>query len=68
VHDVEDEEVPYADATRLGDLLGARVLRTQGLGHRRILFAPEVVSAIVEFIEAGRPAPSAHVPELERQS
>jgi pimeloyl-ACP methyl ester carboxylesterase len=68
VHDVEDEEVPYADATRLGDLLGARLLRTQGLGHRRILFAPEVVSAIVEFIEAGRPAPSAHVPELERQS
>jgi len=68
VHDVGDDEVAYADATRLTELLGARLVATQGLGHRRILFAPEVVSTIVEFIEAGRPTPFAHLPELERQS
>jgi pimeloyl-ACP methyl ester carboxylesterase len=68
VHDVDDDEVPYADATRLADLLGARLVRTEGLGHRRILYAPDVVSTIVEFIEAGRPVPPARVPQLERQS
>lgn len=68
VHDVGDEEVPYADATRLAELLGAHLLRTEGLGHRRILYAPGVVSAIVEFIEAGRPVPPAHVPQMEGQS
>ena len=68
VHDVGDEEVPYADATRLVELLGARLLRTEGVGHRRILYAPDVVSAIVEFIEAGKPVPPAHLPQMERQS
>jgi pimeloyl-ACP methyl ester carboxylesterase len=68
VHDVDDAEVPFADATRLAELLGARLVRTEGLGHRRILYAPDVVSTIVEFIEAGRPVPPAHVPHLERQT
>jgi len=54
VHDTEDREVPYADGPRLAGLLGARLLTTSGLGHRRILFAPEVVAAVVEFIEEGR--------------
>jgi pimeloyl-ACP methyl ester carboxylesterase len=68
VHDVDDAEVPFADATRFADLLGAHLVSTQGLGHRRILYAPDVVSTIVEFIEAGRGAPSERLPELERQS
>jgi pimeloyl-ACP methyl ester carboxylesterase len=54
VHDTEDREVPYADAPRLADRLGARLLTTSGLGHRRILYAPEVVAAIVDFIEEAR--------------
>ena len=54
VHDTDDREVPYADGPRLAGLLGARLLTTNGLGHRRILYAPEVVAAIVEFIEDGR--------------
>jgi pimeloyl-ACP methyl ester carboxylesterase len=54
VHDTEDHEVPYANGTRLAALLpGARLVTTNGLGHRRILFAPGVVAAVVEFIEAG---------------
>jgi pimeloyl-ACP methyl ester carboxylesterase len=54
VHDTEDREVPYADGPRLAELLGARLLTTRGLGHRRILYAPEVVTAVIEFIEEGR--------------
>src|SRR5688500_13816279 len=50
----EDREVPTADGPRLAELLGGRLLATSGLGHRRILYAPEVVAAIVEFIEEGR--------------
>ncbi|MEO6525348.1 MAG: alpha/beta fold hydrolase [Gemmatimonadaceae bacterium] len=54
VHDTNDLEVPYANGTRLAALLpGARLMTTSGLGHRRILFAPEVLGAVVEFIEAG---------------
>jgi pimeloyl-ACP methyl ester carboxylesterase len=53
-HDTDDKEVAYEHGPRLAELLGARLLTTHGHGHRRILFAPEVVSAIVEFIEAGR--------------
>ena len=54
VHDTDDREVPYADAPRLAEVFGARLLTTNGLGHRRILYASEVVTAIVEFIEEGR--------------
>ncbi|MFL5616912.1 MAG: alpha/beta fold hydrolase [Gemmatimonadaceae bacterium] len=54
VHDTDDREVPYADGQRLADVFGARLLTTNGLGHRRILYAPEVVVAVVEFIEEGR--------------
>ena len=54
VHDTDDREVPYANGERLAGVFGARLLTTNGLGHRRILFAPEVVAAVVEFIEEGR--------------
>ena len=54
VHDTDDREVPYEDGPRLAQVFGARLLTTNGLGHRRILFAPEVVAAVVEFIEEGR--------------
>jgi hypothetical protein len=50
VHDTDDVEVPYVNGPRLSELLGARLLTTSGHGHRRILFAPAVVSAVVEFV------------------
>jgi pimeloyl-ACP methyl ester carboxylesterase len=53
VHDTGDMEVPYSEGVRLSELLGARLLTTNGLGHRRVLFAPETVEAMVEFIEEG---------------
>ena len=54
VHDRDDREVPYEHGPRLSELLGARLLTTTGHGHRRVLFAPEVVSAIVEFTGEGQ--------------
>ena len=53
-HDTEDKEVAYEHGPRLSELLGARLLTTTGHGHRRILFAPDVVNAIVEFIGEGQ--------------
>ena len=67
VHDTEDAEVPYADGLRLAELLDARLVTTQGLGHRRILFASAVVSAIVEFVESERHVVRDRTPALERQ-
>jgi pimeloyl-ACP methyl ester carboxylesterase len=66
VHDTGDREVPYADGPRLADLLGARLLTTNGLGHRRILYTPEVVAAIVDFIEDGRRVASRYDSALEQ--
>jgi pimeloyl-ACP methyl ester carboxylesterase len=54
VHDTDDREVPYVNGTRLSELFGARLITTSGLGHRRILFDPQVVTTVVEFVEAGR--------------
>ena len=67
VHDTDDREVPYDDGRRLADVFGARLLTTNGLGHRRILFAPEVVAAVVEFIEQGRQVGVTHRSTMEQR-
>jgi hypothetical protein len=66
IHDTEDDEVPFADGLRLTELLGARLVTTNGLGHRRILYASAVVSAIVEFIEEGRLVGARHDSAMEQ--
>jgi pimeloyl-ACP methyl ester carboxylesterase len=66
VHDTDDREVPYVNGTRLSELFGARLITTSGLGHRRILFAPDVVSSVVEFVETGRSLASQSDPALEQ--
>jgi pimeloyl-ACP methyl ester carboxylesterase len=67
VHDTDDREVPYADGPRLAEVFGARLLTTNGLGHRRILYAPEVVAAVVEFIEEGRQVGATHGSAMEQR-
>jgi hypothetical protein len=67
VHDTDDREVPYADGRRLAEVFGARLITTNGLGHRRILYAPEVIDAVVEFIEEGRRIGATHDSAMERR-
>jgi len=51
VHDSADAEVPFEHALRLSSRLpDARLLRTYGLGHHRILRDRNVVGAIVDFV------------------
>jgi pimeloyl-ACP methyl ester carboxylesterase len=67
VHDTDDREVPYDDGRRLAEVFGARLLTTNGLGHRRSLFAPDVVTAVVEFIEQGRQVGAIHDSAMEQR-
>jgi pimeloyl-ACP methyl ester carboxylesterase len=51
VHDHDDDETPLPDARRVAAAWPQGRLRaTRGLGHRRILRAPEVVAEVVGFL------------------
>jgi pimeloyl-ACP methyl ester carboxylesterase len=55
VHDFDDHEVPWGD----GELYArhwhnARLLTTQGLGHHRVLDAPDVIEAVLAFVRGER--------------
>jgi pimeloyl-ACP methyl ester carboxylesterase len=52
IHDRQDGEIPYEDGRRLAAAWQAELLTTDGLGHRRILRAPEVLSRISRFLAA----------------
>lgn len=52
-HDVGDEEVPVAQGYAYTMGTGARLLATDGLGHRRILRDRHVVSSAVSFATRG---------------
>jgi pimeloyl-ACP methyl ester carboxylesterase len=54
IHDRADREVPYQHGLELArHWPAARLMSTEGLGHRRILRAPEVVSAAVAAVTQG---------------
>lgn len=54
VHDLDDADVPWAEGERYAQYWpGARLLTTQGLGHRRVLDAPEVIDAALSFARGG---------------
>jgi len=51
VHDLDDPEVPWGEGERYARFCtGARLYTTQGLGHRRVLDAPEVIDAAFAFL------------------
>jgi pimeloyl-ACP methyl ester carboxylesterase len=51
VHDRDDAEVPWEDGAAIAAAWpGARLVSTDGLGHRRILRDPTVVSDAVAFV------------------
>lgn len=51
VHDLDDADVPWAEGERYAQHWpGARLFTTQGLGHRQVLDAPEVIEAALAFV------------------
>ncbi len=53
IHDTGDRQAPYDDARHLvATLPDARLVTTEGLGHRRILRDPQVVAKVVDFVRA----------------
>lgn len=51
VHDVGDRQTSYDDARALAAALpDARLMTTEGLGHRRILRDPQVIAQVAAFI------------------
>ena len=58
VHDKGDRVVPIDDGEIIAEAAGGgRLLATHGLGHQRVLRAPEVLAAVVPFVAGGERAP-----------
>lgn len=59
IHDEDDDLIPVGQARLLAGAYGsrARLVTTRGLGHRRILGAPEVIAAVREFVALDPPGP-----------
>lgn len=65
VHDDGDRHVPFEHTLRLSARMpGARLLKTYGLGHFRILRDPSVVRAIVDFVRGEDAELPAELPVL----
>jgi pimeloyl-ACP methyl ester carboxylesterase len=51
IHDRDDRDVPWQEGEAVaGAWPRARFVRTEGLGHRRILRDPEVIGRVVDFL------------------
>lgn len=58
VHDREDTSVPFTEALALRDAWPhARLIETQGFGHRQVLASPQVIAEVAAFIADGESAP-----------
>ncbi|KAF0164372.1 MAG: hypothetical protein FD157_2326 [Rhodocyclaceae bacterium] len=56
IHDRQDREVPIGEGHRHArSWPRARILETDGLGHRRVLEDPVVIAASVDFVAGDRP-------------
>jgi pimeloyl-ACP methyl ester carboxylesterase len=65
VHDGGDAAVPFEHAQRLAHCMpGARLVKTHGLGHFRILRNPAVVQAAVAFVAGDDSRVAAELPPL----
>ncbi|KFL36033.1 alpha/beta fold hydrolase [Arenimonas donghaensis] len=59
VHDMGDQEIPYAEAQALlGILPRSQLLTTSGLGHRRILRDTRMLNDVLAFVTSRPPHPS----------
>ena len=69
IHDRDDLDVPWTEGEAVANAWpGARFIRTEGLGHRRLLRHPAVIARVVEFIGTRSTAASRLPPALEEVS
>lgn len=58
VHDCNHRVNRFADGEAYRDAIAdARLMATQGLGHRRVLQAPDVLDEVMKFLSAPLPPP-----------
>lgn len=50
IHDQDDQEVPFEDSELYESVASARLVKTIGLGHRRILYDHEVIENVTSFL------------------
>jgi pimeloyl-ACP methyl ester carboxylesterase len=56
VHDEDDREVDVSEGREIAARWpGARLMITRGLGHRRVVSAPEVTERVVKFLAGTQP-------------
>ena len=65
IHDEDDDEVPVGDAEAMAQAQNVSLLRTEGLGHRRVLKSPEVIAAALAFLTAEPAVEPTPAPRLE---
>jgi hypothetical protein len=59
-HDREDREVPWEHGSAVAEAWpGARLISTQGLGHKRLVAEPWIVRQVVAFLGADAEASEA---------
>ncbi|WP_240732353.1 MULTISPECIES: alpha/beta hydrolase [Dyella] len=55
IHDLDDTDVPWEEGERYARYwTGSRLLTTQGLGHHKVLDAPEVIEATLAYLRGER--------------
>jgi pimeloyl-ACP methyl ester carboxylesterase len=54
VTDKDDRQTPYDDVVDFARTIGASLVTTEGLGHRKVLRDPVVVKAVLEFVTGTR--------------
>jgi len=50
ITDRDDRQTPYADVVGFAETIGAPLVTTEGLGHRKVLRDPAVVDRVVDFV------------------
>ena len=66
LHDPEDREVPFAESESVAAARpNATLFPIHGMGHHRIARHPRVISRAIDFLTAGDPGRSAHMPGAE---
>ncbi|EDY86303.1 conserved hypothetical protein [gamma proteobacterium HTCC5015] len=69
IFDRDDKEVSHTQGELIqGVWPSAQLIKTQGLGHRRLMWAPDIVEAVTLFVSTGAIEGSALSPSEETQS